>query len=73
MGYTTLAKEVISGKWGNGETRKKKLEAAGYDYNTVQSTVNAILSGKVPQEPNEEMTVKIDLNKVKKLTLEFEV
>lgn len=73
MGYTTLAKEVISGKWGNGETRKKKLEAAGYDYNTVQSTVNAILRGKVPQEPNEEMTVKIDLNKVKKLTLEFEV
>ena len=73
MSYTDLAKEVISGKWGNGETRKKRLEAAGYDYNAVQSAVNAILSGKAPQAPSEEMTVKIDLNKVKKLTLEFEV
>lgn len=73
MSYTDLAKEVIAGKWGNGETRKKRLESAGYDYNIVQSAVNAILSGKVPEAPNEEMTVKIDLNKVKKLTLEFEV
>ena len=73
MSYTDLAKEVISGKWGNGETRKKRLEAAGYDYNAAQSAVNAILSGRAPQAPNEEMTVKIDLNKVKKLTLEFEV
>lgn len=73
MNDITLAKEVIAGKWGNGETRKKRLEAAGYDYSTVQSAVNAILSGKAPEAPNEEMTVKIDLNKVKKLTLEFEV
>lgn len=73
MSYTELAKEVISGKWGNGETRKKRVEAAGYDYNAVQSAVNAILSGKAAQVPNEEMTVKIDLNKVKKLTLDFEV
>ena len=73
MSYTDLAQEVIAGKWGNGETRKKRLEAAGYDYSTVQSTVNTILSGKAPEAPNEEMTVKIDLNKVKKLTLEFEV
>lgn len=73
MNYTSLAREVIAGKWGNGETRKKRLEAAGYDYNAVQIAVNAILSGKAPQAPNEEMTVKIDLNKVKKLTLEFEV
>ena len=35
-----IAKEVIAGKWGNGETRKKKLEAAGYNYNTVQAEVN---------------------------------
>lgn len=73
MSYTDLAQEVIAGKWGNGETRKKRLEAAGYDYSTVQSAVNAILSGKAPEAPNEEMTVKIDLNKVKKLTLKFEV
>lgn len=35
-----IAKEVIAGKWGNGNDRKKKLEAAGYDYETVQAEVN---------------------------------
>lgn len=39
-----LALEVINGKWGNGGTRKKKLEAAGYDYNAVQKRVNELLS-----------------------------
>ncbi|MCQ5175462.1 hypothetical protein NE693_02385 [Faecalibacterium prausnitzii] len=39
-----LAKEVIAGKWGNGADRKKRLEAAGYDYNAVQQAVNAALS-----------------------------
>lgn len=43
---TTIAKEVIEGKWGSGETRKKKLKAAGYDYDTVQAKVNALLQGK---------------------------
>lgn len=40
---TTIAKEVISGKWGNGSSRKKKLEAAGYDYAAVQKKVNELL------------------------------
>lgn len=35
-----IAKEVINGKWGNGDARKKKLEAAGYDYDAVQKEVN---------------------------------
>ena len=39
-----LAKEVIEGKWGNGNARKKKLTAAGYDYNAVQAKVNQILT-----------------------------
>ena len=39
-----LAQEVIDGKWGNGEDRKKRLEEAGYDYNKVQDKVNSILS-----------------------------
>lgn len=42
---TEIAKEVIAGKWGNGEDRKKKLKAAGYDYDKVQAKVNE-LSGK---------------------------
>lgn len=38
-----IAKEVIAGKWGNGNTRRKKLTAAGYDYNAVQKKVNELL------------------------------
>ena len=38
-----IAKEVIAGKWGNGTTRKKKLEAAGYNYATIQALVNKML------------------------------
>ena len=40
----TIAREVISGKWGNGETRKKKLNDAGYNYSEVQEMVNKILN-----------------------------
>lgn len=39
----TIAKEVLAGKWGNGSERKKKLEAAGYDYDAVQKKVNSLL------------------------------
>ena len=38
-----IAKEVIAGLWGNGEERKKKLQAAGYSYATIQEEVNDIL------------------------------
>ena len=38
-----IAREVIQGKWGNGEDRKQKLKDAGYDYNTVQQKVNTLL------------------------------
>jgi GH25 family lysozyme M1 (1,4-beta-N-acetylmuramidase) len=46
-----LAAEVIHGKWGNGEERKKKLTSAGYDYSVVQARVNEILSGKSTSTP----------------------
>lgn len=39
-----IAKEVINGKWGNGQDRKNRLAAAGYDYNAVQKRVNQMLS-----------------------------
>lgn len=35
-----IAKEVWQGKWGNGQDRKNRLTAAGYDYNAVQKIVN---------------------------------
>jgi len=39
-----VAREVIAGKWGNGDDRKTRLTASGYDYNTVQAEVNAMLN-----------------------------
>ena len=39
----TVAKEVIHGDWGNGADRKAKLEAAGYNYDTVQKRVNEMM------------------------------
>lgn len=41
-----LAKEVIQGKWGNGEDRYKRLTQAGYNYDEVQRKVNEILLGR---------------------------
>ena len=40
---TAVAKEVLAGKWGNGDARKKKLQAAGYNYNAVQKEVNRLM------------------------------
>ena len=42
---TEVAKEVLAGKWGNGDDRKKKLEAAGYNYSQVQAKVNELAKG----------------------------
>jgi hypothetical protein len=39
-----VAKEVIRGKWGNGADRRKRLEAAGYEYAEVQKIVNKLLA-----------------------------
>lgn len=40
---TEVAKEVIAGKWGNEPERSKKLKAAGYDAEAVQSIVNELM------------------------------
>lgn len=39
-----IAQEVIDGKWGNGQDRKNRLTAAGYNYDEVQNYVNKLLS-----------------------------
>ena len=39
----TIAREVIKGVWGNGSSRKSRLEEAGYNYKEVQARVNALL------------------------------
>lgn len=43
---STIASEVIAGKWGDGAERKAKLKAAGYDYAKVQAEVNKKLASK---------------------------
>lgn len=46
----TIAQEVIKGAWGNGDDRRRRLEAAGYNYAAVQNAVNAKLGAK-PNTP----------------------
>lgn len=46
-----LAREVIRGDWGNGQDRKDRLTAAGYNYSEVQGRVNEILRGNVSSAP----------------------
>ena len=41
-----IAKEVLDGKWGNGDERIKKLKDAGYDPDAVQKKVNELLAPK---------------------------
>lgn len=53
----TIANEVIAGKWGNGDERKNRLSAAGYDYNSVQKIVNGILNGS--HKSNEEIAKEV--------------
>ena len=44
-GFVDVVKSVISGSYGHGDDRMKKLIDAGYDYNTIQALVNAQLKG----------------------------
>lgn len=39
----TIARQVLTGKWGNGQERKDALTCAGYDYKAVQAIVNKLL------------------------------
>ncbi len=53
----TIAQEVINGAWGNGEDRKNKLSAAGYDYNTIQAIVNQKLGSKPVSDKKSNETI----------------
>ncbi len=56
-----VAQEVLNGKWGNGEERKKKLTDAGYDYNKVQAEVNKLVNGTTApaKKSNEEIAREV--------------
>ena len=49
-----LAYEVLAGMWGNGEERRQRLTAAGYDYDAVQAKVNEILGNNQAEDPEPE-------------------
>ena len=57
MDNHTIAKEIIAGKWGNGEERKQRIIAAGYNYDIVQGLVN-ILVDDMKAPPLPEVTEK---------------
>ena len=40
-----VARDVMAGKYGNGDARKKNLEKAGYNYSEVQNIVNQMVNG----------------------------
>ena len=42
---TEVAREVIQGKWGNGQDRINRLRAAGYNPDAIQAEVNRIVDG----------------------------
>lgn len=49
----TIVQEVLLGKWGNGDERKARLEAAGYDYKAVQKAINEQQAKKTESKPQE--------------------
>lgn len=75
-----IAAEVLMGKWGNGQERRRRLTQSGYDFDKVQSIVNALVEGNMPVEeerPELEiigthfMDVDVDLNKYCGINLTF--
>lgn len=59
-----IAQEVISGKWGTGDSRKNSIASAGYDYNAVQKRVNEILSGQKPTKSATEIAKEVIAGKL---------
>jgi hypothetical protein len=43
-----IALEVRRGDWGNGDERRNRLAAAGYDYATIQAIVNGSVPAPAP-------------------------
>ena len=59
-----VAQDVINGKYGNGNARKRNVERAGYNYSKVQAEVNRILGGNTkPSRSIDSMARSIINNK----------
>lgn len=74
-----VAKEVIDGKWGNGDERIVKLTNAGYNASAIQRIVNQMLKDnmvtdepEVKENTKQILEVTVDLKKYGALILNFE-
>lgn len=55
-----IAQQVINGAWGNGEDRKRRLQAAGYDYAAIQAIVNQKMgTGNAGKKSNDQVANEI--------------
>lgn len=69
------AVHVCLGRYGNGQERRAKLTAAGYDPDRVQTIVNGIMTGdlEVSKAPEiHPLVVTMDLNKYNALEVIFD-
>lgn len=59
-----VAQEILDGKWGNGTERRERLTQAGYNYEKVQSIVNALVYGDpLPEEqPQTEQNKPLEID-----------
>ena len=72
--YEEIAYQVIDGMWGNYPERKERLEAAGYDYQTVMKYVNNILYGNSNDETEDDdcLVIHFDTAKYSSIKVVFE-
>lgn len=54
-----IANEVLAGAWGNGEDRKNKLTAAGYNPSDIQAIVNTKLGGAPAKKSNDQIANEV--------------
>jgi surface antigen len=55
-----VARDVLNGVYKTGATRKKLLEAEGYDYAQVQQKVNEILNAQITFAPGDKVKLTSD-------------
>lgn len=54
-----IADEVLAGAWGNGEDRKNRLSAAGYDPSNIQNIVNNKLNVPPAKKSNDQVANEV--------------
>ena len=72
-----IAKEIFQGKWGDNLERKRRLEAAGYDYDKIMTIVNSIAAElpideilkRAEEYDREHGLVPIEINGTEKLEI----